>query len=87
MDKFEKQCQSCGMPLEEGKKSGSEIDGSLSKMFCVNCYQEGKFTQPDLTLDGMKLVLDNTIGKEGLRGKIIAFLGKMQLPSLKRWKV
>ncbi|MBE0574057.1 zinc ribbon domain-containing protein [Candidatus Dojkabacteria bacterium] len=87
MEAFEKQCQSCGMPLENGKKSGTEADGSPSKLYCTYCYKDGKFLQPDMTLEEMKKVLDTTIGKEGLKGKFLAFFGKMQLKSLKRWKV
>lgn len=87
MQKFEKQCQSCGMPLEDGKHSGSEADGSKSCEYCVLCYNSGKFINPDMSLDDMKKVLDETVGKEGLKGKFIAWMGKMQLPSLKRWKV
>jgi hypothetical protein len=86
MENYEKQCQSCGMPLEKGKKSGTEADGSLSKTYCSYCYEKGKFIQPDLTLEEMKKILDETVGKEGLRGKFLAFMGKMQLPRLKRWK-
>lgn len=86
METFEHQCQSCGMPLENGKKSGTEADKSPSKEYCSFCYEDGHFIQPEMTLQEMKSVLDSTIGKEGLRGKFIAFMGKMQLPSLKRWK-
>lgn len=86
MEVFEKQCQSCGMPLEEGVKSGSESDGSSCKMYCAMCYKDGNFIQPNLTLEDMKQILDDTVGKEGIKGKFIAFLGKKQLPSLKRWK-
>jgi hypothetical protein len=39
-----------------------------------------------MTIEEMKEVIDNTVGKEGLRGKFIAWMGKKQLPSLKRWK-
>ncbi|MFQ5493331.1 MAG: zinc ribbon domain-containing protein [Candidatus Dojkabacteria bacterium] len=84
--KFEKQCQSCGMPLKDGEHSGSEKDGSKSYDYCNLCYKKGKFVTPDMTVDDMKKVLDDTVGKEGLKGKFTAWMGKMQLPSLKRWK-
>ncbi len=74
------------MPLKNGEVSGSEKDGSKSKMYCELCYKDGAFITPDMTLEEMKKILDDTIGKEGLRGKFIAWMGKMQLPSLKRWK-
>ncbi len=83
---YEKQCQSCGMPLEDGKNSGTEKDGSKSKKYCSYCYKDGAFVSPDMTIEEMKQVLDDTIGKEGIKGKILAWLGKMQLPKLERWK-
>ena len=86
MEKFERQCQSCGMTLEGGMQAGTESDDSKSLMYCQYCYKDGVFTNPDMTLDEMKNVLDETIGKQGLKGKMFAWLGKKQLPSLKRWK-
>lgn len=86
MDKsFEKFCQSCAMPLEDGKRSGTEKDGSKSLKYCDLCYKDGAFTAPDMTLEEMKKVLDDTVGKEGLMGKLKAFMGKMMLPKLERW--
>lgn len=84
--KFENQCQSCGMPLEKGAKSGTEQDGSKSMKYCSLCYENGAFHNPDMTMDDMKKILDETVGKQGLKGKIIAWMGKMQLPKLERWK-
>jgi hypothetical protein len=86
MSQFEKQCQSCGMPLEGGEKSGTEKDGSKSTMYCEYCYKDGSFVTPNMTMEEMKDVLDNTIGKQGLKGKIFAWMGKKQLPRLKRWQ-
>ena len=85
-NKFEKQCQSCGMPLKNGEVSGTEKDGSKSNKYCELCYEKGKFKSPDMTIEEMKKILDDTVGKEGLKGKFLAWMGKMQLPSLERWK-
>ncbi|KXK26861.1 MAG: putative zinc ribbon domain protein [candidate division WS6 bacterium OLB20] len=85
-EKFENQCQSCGMPLRGGAVSGTEADGSKSRMYCEMCYKDGAFIDPDMTLDEMRRMLDETVGREGLKGKFLAFMGKMQLPGLKRWK-
>lgn len=86
MKNFERQCQSCGMPLKNGKVSGTEANGEPSTMYCELCYRDGKFLNPDMTIEEMKEIIDNTVGKEGLKGKFIAWMGKKQLPSLKRWK-
>lgn len=85
MDKFQRQCQSCGMPLEAGKKSGTEADGSLSHTYCVLCYADGKFIQPELTLDEMKVVVDDAL-KEAKWIAPMRWLAKRQLPTLERWK-
>ena len=46
-------CQSCGMPLsDEFKNLGTESDGSPVSEYCMFCYQNGGFTNPDQTVDG-----------------------------------
>ncbi|MCK9278816.1 MAG: zinc ribbon domain-containing protein, partial [Methanoculleus sp.] len=32
---------------------GTEADGTLSKDYCANCYQNGAFTEPGITIDEM----------------------------------
>ena len=47
-------CQSCGMPVDESSGNfGTESDGSASTEYCSFCYQDGLFTNPDQTVDGM----------------------------------
>ena len=46
-------CQSCGMPLTETELCGTQADGSTSDEYCIYCYKEGKFTEPDLTVEVM----------------------------------
>ncbi len=46
-------CQSCGMPMAKEGDFGTEADGSKSGDYCVYCYQGGKFTNPDMTLEEM----------------------------------
>ena len=42
-------CESCGMPLVRDEDCGTEEDGSKSSKYCVYCYKDGKFIEPDLT--------------------------------------
>lgn len=42
-------CESCGMPLVKDEEYGTEEDGSKSSIYCVYCYKDGKFIEPDLT--------------------------------------
>jgi hypothetical protein len=83
---YQKFCQSCSMPLNNGEMSGTELDGTKSLKYCHLCYQNGKFTTPDTTLEEMKKILDQTIGRQGIPGKFKAFMGKMILPKLERWQ-
>jgi hypothetical protein len=85
MSQFYKQCQSCGMPLKEGEQSGTEADGSKSLKYCHFCYENGKFTQPDMTLEGMKEFTDKMLKEKGWITPL-RWMAKMQLPKLERWK-
>jgi Putative zinc ribbon domain len=80
-----KNCQSCGMPVaKDPKGGGTETDGSKSKMYCSNCYENGTFVLPDITVEQMI---------ERVKGKmkemhIPGFLGYFfvrNIPRLKRW--
>ncbi len=46
-------CQSCGLPLVEGRNAGTNADGSPSRDFCIYCFQDGEFTRPEMTRDEM----------------------------------
>ncbi|PWR74709.1 zinc ribbon domain-containing protein [Methanospirillum lacunae] len=46
-------CESCGMPLVSDHDAGTEKDGTPSTRYCTYCYQNGAFTEPDLTFETM----------------------------------
>ena len=85
MSDFSRQCQSCGMPLKEGAMSGTEKDGSKSKLYCSFCYENGEFKDLNMSLDEMKKITDEALKKKGWI-KPLRWLSVMQLPQLKRWK-
>jgi len=78
-------CQSCSMPLKEEANFATNVDGSCNKEYCVFCYKEGKFTEPDLTLES---VLENVekIMKEMDMSEDVIEKTKLMIPNLKRWK-
>ena len=39
---------------KDEKGGGTNTDGSKSTMYCSHCYENGKFTLPDITVDQMK---------------------------------
>ena len=80
-----KNCQSCGMPLKKDKKGGgTNIDGSKSLVYCSHCYENGKFTHPDISVEGMQARVKEKMKSFGFPGFIAAFFTK-GIPKLKRW--
>ncbi len=81
----EKFCQSCTFPMDDMEDRGSEKDGSISTMYCKYCYQNGSFTEPDMTLDQMMEIAETEMKKQDLPESIIKHSMDM-LPWLKRWQ-
>jgi len=73
------------MPIDKPENRGTEKDGSKSDTYCKYCYQNGAFTDPDMT---MQQVLDISISemrKQHLPENIIQETIRM-FPGLKRWR-
>lgn len=83
-------CQSCAMPMTEDKHFGTEADGTPSREYCTYCYQNGSFTNPNATLDGMVDFLSASWGEWTQRPDLSAEEAKPEvfsiLTNLKRWK-
>ena len=45
-------CNSCGRPIVKADY-GTNADGSLNEEYCKDCFQNGEFTEPDITLEEM----------------------------------
>ena len=83
-----KQCQSCGMPLQTEKAGdcrGTEENGTMSEKWCSLCYTDGKFINPDTSLEEMKQIVDRAL-KEQKSGFLMRKMALLQLPTLERWK-
>ncbi len=79
-------CQSCGMPLSKDcKGGGSEADGKLSKDYCSYCYQAGKFTEPDITVEEMVTKVKGKLNEMYIPSFLTGFFTK-DIPKLKRWQ-
>jgi hypothetical protein len=77
-------CQSCSMPIDNPDLCGTEKDGTKSNEYCRYCYQNGEFTNPDLTLEEMKEHMMRIMEKDKL-SKDILERALNRLPFLKRW--
>jgi len=79
-------CQSCGMPFDEGHVEfiAKEPDGSES-IYCSYCYKDGKFLEPNATISDMVEIgvphLARKIGEQAAREQLSRFI-----PTLVRWK-
>ena len=91
MEKEQKFCQSCGMPLADRNDFGTNADGSLNEEYCKYCYAEGKFVQ-ECTMDEMiahcaQFVeeFNKDAAHKVTREEAIGQM-KMYFPHLKRWR-
>ena len=78
-------CQSCSMPLNDSELLGTEKDGSLKKYYCKYCYENGQFTNPQITLEEMKTRVKSKMEEMKLDADTIG-MAVSSLPNLKRWR-
>lgn len=81
----EDHCQSCGMPLPSRDMLGTENNGEKSKEYCMYCYEDGAFKQPDLTMNDMVEVCVPFMVQEGMAEQTARDIMRSQLPHLQRW--
>lgn len=86
MEKMAHFCQSCYMELDAPEKFGTETAGSKSEDYCVYCYQNGEFTNPQTLAEAVETNIPWWKSEEEsddvARERIMAVF-----PHLKRWKV
>jgi hypothetical protein len=74
------------MPLKRDPQGGgTDADGTRSTRYCSHCYQQGRFTQPDLTVDQMQVLAKGKLKELGFPGLLAGFLTR-NIPQLERWK-
>jgi hypothetical protein len=81
-------CQSCGMPIDISfGNQGTEVDGSSSTEYCQFCYANGKFTNPDQTVDEMVASsIDFMTSNLGADRAEAEKLSNDVSPKLRRWR-
>lgn len=73
------------MPLSKDEKGGgTEANDSKSTEYCSKCYEKGKFTEPNITMEGM---MEKVRGKmrEMHIPKFLANYWVKDTPKLRRW--
>ncbi len=74
-------CHSCAAQIKKDAERPKEKTGEINFKYCTDCYQDGKFTEPNLTFEEMKTKVRNHYR--------IKFLSIWRIHSLKfkdRWK-
>jgi hypothetical protein len=86
MEKTNKFCQSCGMPMNKDPKGGStNADGSINLTYCSYCYENGQFHSPDMTLEEMKTLVKTKLKEMGVNS-LMAWFFTLNIPRLERWR-
>jgi hypothetical protein len=88
MEKENKICQSCGMPMDKDPQGGgTDWDQSKSEKYCSFCFINGKFIDEGITLEEkieknirISVTLMNTPEKKARE------MAESILPKLERWK-
>jgi len=80
-------CQSCGMPLETPEDFGAAADGFRINDYCHYCFQDGAFTEPDISMNEMidkcaSITAQQEIMPEPQARALMADV----IPKLKRWR-
>ncbi|MDY6989808.1 MAG: zinc ribbon domain-containing protein [Thermodesulfobacteriota bacterium] len=80
-------CQSCAMPMEKPEMFGTLSHGSKSQQYCTYCFQEGAFTEPDISMQEMIDKCVAIMDQQNIMPKDQAQdLMAETIPFLKRWK-
>lgn len=86
MEQTYRNCQSCGMPLKKDEKGGgTNADGSRSAKYCSHCYQDGRYTTPDITVDGMQELVRGKMREMGFPS-LLGWFFTRGIPRLERWR-
>lgn len=78
-------CQSCGMPMSKEEMFGQNKDGTINKEYCVYCYPNGAFNNPNETFEEMIESCVPFMMKEGHSEEQSRNYLMVQLKDLKRW--
>lgn len=78
-------CQSCAMPMAKSENFGTNADGSQNQEYCGYCFQKGKFTEPNITMEQM---IEKCAGimRQMKMPEAQIEQTKTFIPMLKRWR-
>jgi hypothetical protein len=86
MEKLNKFCQSCGMPMEmDPERGGTNADGSKTLKFCSYCYNAGSFRDSFTSSSEMVSFVKGKLKEMGA-GPVKSWFYTLNVPRLERWR-
>jgi hypothetical protein len=86
MEKLNRFCQSCGMPMEmDPEKGGTNTDGTKTNKYCSYCYQQGSFKDNFTSSAEMVKLVREKLAEMGY-GPVKRWFYSSNIPRLERWK-
>jgi transcriptional regulator with XRE-family HTH domain len=81
-----KVCQCCTYPLNNLDELGTNADGTWNTDYCIYCYKDGDWVDPNLTIQGVvDYTIPFTISPSMFVDEARAKLEEW-IPTLKRWQ-
>jgi len=74
------------MPMKIDSDFGTNTDKSKNEEYCTYCYQQGAFTNPNITIDQMITACVGMMVKFGTPEDEAKKMMQELIPTLKRWK-
>ena len=79
-------CQCCTYPLRNPEELGTNADGTWSTDYCVYCFKDGEWVDPNMTVEGIinytvPYMVSPSMTAEEAKAKLQEFV-----PKLKRWR-
>ncbi len=86
MGRFDRFCQSCGMPMEmDTQGGGTNADGTRNARYCSLCYENGRFRDNFKTASEMVNFVRAELKKQG-HGWLKRWFYTSHIPMLERWQ-
>jgi hypothetical protein len=80
-------CQSCGMPMKVEEDFGTELNRDKNEEYCKFCYQNGEFTDKEITLkEKIDKLVNLSVNNLGMSEEQARKMAETKLPKLKRWE-
>ena len=85
MEKKNRFCQCCGMPInKDPQQGGTNADGSKNTKFCSYCYVNGDFMFKGTAAEMQEFCKKKMV--EMGHSKFMAWLFTRSIPRLERWR-